>query len=388
MTTCFGCKNLFSMAKEMKVANFIANMIAFSPPGKVNYQIEEINHTTGNTTCRGACYKQVKFIHNEYSSISYPWIDIECYQIQKTSNKKRIVLLRVINNNIQKDKKFTFIFSHGNSCDLSTIYPLLIDLSTALKADVISYDYSGYGHSEGSPSESELNTDIEQLMDFVTVYLRTPLENIILIGNSLGSVPSVHIAHKINFSKIKGLILISPIASGMKLYKPEISMTTADYEKADVFCNLSKVHNITCPVLLIHGMQDDVIPQTQSEELLNRIKHVFEWFPRRGSHSNILTKYRTKFYAKVKLFLEHVEYSKNNVGSCNFDNYENGIVTKNSAGNLLEKHNENSKKINSISKTTNIILKKNYIKCEENFNRESTSLMSSPIKSKIINNNF
>lgn len=385
MTSCFGCKNLFSIAKEMKIANFIANMMAFSPPGKVNYQLEELNHSSSNTNCRGGCYNKVKFIHKDYPNISYPWIEIEGYQIQKTSNQKKIVCLRVKNKNISKDKKLTFIFSHGNSCDLSIIYPLLIDLSTSLKADVISYDYSGYGHSQGNPSESELHTDIEQIMDFVTVYLTTPLENIILIGNSLGSVPSVHIAQKKDFLKIKALILISPIASGMKLYKPDIRMTTSDYEKLDIFCNLSKVQDIECPVLLIHGMQDDVIPQEQSEELIYRIKHVIEWFPRRGTHSNILTKYRTKFYAKVKVFLDSVQYSKTSESSGNQINSGNGFVIRKTEEKVVEKKDEIQRKNNNFSKTTNIILKKNYIKCEENYNKESTSMMSStPIKSKIM----
>jgi hypothetical protein len=178
MASCIGCKNLFSIAKEMNVANLIANMMAFSPPGRVNYEIEEKNGNCCDS--RGSCYKMIKFIHKDYSGIKYPWIEVESYLLQKTSTKKRIVMLRVINKNFTDEKKLTFIFSHGNSCDLSTIYPLLMDLCTALKADVISYDYSGYGRSEGSPSEAELYTDIEQVMDFVTVFLRTKQESIIL----------------------------------------------------------------------------------------------------------------------------------------------------------------------------------------------------------------
>jgi pimeloyl-ACP methyl ester carboxylesterase len=180
MASCWGCKKMFTIAKEMKVANFIANMMAFNPPTKVNYDLEEDNFSNNNSNSRGACYKPIKFIHKEYSNVYYPWINVDCYQLQKCSSKKRIVLLHIENTFVPKEKKLTLIFSHGNACDLSVVYPFLIDLSTQLKADVISYDYSGYGRSEGSPSEKEIYTDIEQVMDFVTISLGVENENIIL----------------------------------------------------------------------------------------------------------------------------------------------------------------------------------------------------------------
>ena len=99
---------------------------------------------------------------------------------KKMHNQKKIILLHIKNTFNTDEKKITIVHSHGNSCDLGVTFPFLIDLSTQLKSDVISYDYTGYGRSEGHPTEKDLYTDIEQVMDFGLMYLRLKLEQIIL----------------------------------------------------------------------------------------------------------------------------------------------------------------------------------------------------------------
>jgi hypothetical protein len=188
------------------------------------------------------------------------------------------------------------------------------------------------------------------------------------MGMSIGSVPSVHISVLPIYSSIKGIVLISPIASGIKLIDPKFSINTFELEKIDVFCNLGKVSDISCPVFLIHGMQDDVIPQTQSFEMMKKIKYVYEWFPTRGNHFNITTKYRSKFYIKLKLFLEHLKYNKNKNSRCELDfsddcNLDNTKITLN---------------------CTRPVKIKN-IKCEENYiftERKPDEMKQSPIRSK------
>jgi hypothetical protein len=142
-----------------------------------------------------------------------------------------------------------------------------------------------------------------------------------------------------------------------------------DLEKVDVFSNLPKVSNINCPVFLIHGIQDEVIPHTQSVELMNKIKYVFEWFPNRGNHSNITVKYRSKFYAKVKLFLEHLVYFKKQQNKSDLD--------------ITDESNLDTTKItiNGFRNRTKII------KCEENYiqsERKNDKSNFSPIRSIIL----
>jgi len=52
------------------------------------------------------------------------------------------------------------LYSHGNSEDMGDIRPLL-DAWAAHGFSVFAYDYSGYGTSEGKPSESQVYQDIQ-----------------------------------------------------------------------------------------------------------------------------------------------------------------------------------------------------------------------------------
>ena len=65
-----------------------------------------------------------------------------------------------------------------------------------LKCDVISYDYTGYGQSTGEFQEKEIYSDIDEVIDFTVVNLHIDIEHIVLLGNSIGTVPSFYIAAK------------------------------------------------------------------------------------------------------------------------------------------------------------------------------------------------
>ena len=142
--------------------------------------------------------------------------------------------------------------------------------------------------------------------------LGVPLKDIILLGQSLGSAPSVLLAITKQYKDIRAVILLSPIASGIKLVSKDIKLN--ELEKIDVFCNIRKIIDVCCPIFLIHGQKDQVIPIEQSVEMSKFMKNVYEWHPRHGDHNNILTQYRTKFLQKCKFFFEHLNYySKKNL---------------------------------------------------------------------------
>ena len=85
-----------------------------------------------------------------YSEVHFPWIDEECYYIQRVKHEKNHI--SPINGNDSSKNKETLsskkiavliiknkfaknniILSHGNSSSLGTTYSLLIDMSTQLK---------------------------------------------------------------------------------------------------------------------------------------------------------------------------------------------------------------------------------------------------------------
>jgi selenocysteine-specific translation elongation factor len=166
----------------------------------------------------------------------------------------------------------------------------------------------------------------------------------------------VHLAISPNFRDVRAVILLSPIASGVRLVSPETQL--ADLEKVDVFCNIKKIIDVSCPIFLIHGHKDEVIPIEQSIEMSKFMKNIYLWLPRNGDHGNILTKYRVKFFQKCKFFLEFLnDYAKKNI-----DN-NNSVTTYNYADNekycqyfMNEKKNKN--------KFPHIVVQDSYIQKE------------------------
>ena len=55
------------------------------------------------------------------------------------------------------------------------------------------YDYSGYGLSDGIPSETALFNDIETIYDYLTNQLNIDSKTIILYGVSIGCSPTTYL---------------------------------------------------------------------------------------------------------------------------------------------------------------------------------------------------
>jgi len=129
--------------------------------------------------------------------------------------KKHLVWLQTTKNAtipafyIDRKAKVTILFSHGNAEDLGMIYEWFYELSQEVRVNVLAYDYEGYGKSNGRPSEQGCYDDIDAAYAFLTQTLRTPPEQIVLYGRSVGSGPSCYLAERLHKAQVVlgGLIL-------------------------------------------------------------------------------------------------------------------------------------------------------------------------------------
>jgi fermentation-respiration switch protein FrsA (DUF1100 family) len=142
------------------------------------------------------------------------------------------------------------LYSHGNAEDLGSTFPTLQAFHQAGFA-VFAYDYPGYGTSEGRPSEASAIAAIDGAYDFLTDDLSVPSRSIIAYGRSLGSGPVIDLASR---RKLGGVILEGAFVSAFRV------MTHIPILPWDKFANLGKMEDVSCPVLVIHAMEDEVIP--------------------------------------------------------------------------------------------------------------------------------
>jgi pimeloyl-ACP methyl ester carboxylesterase len=113
----------------------------------------------------------------------------------------------------------TILFSHGNAEDLGMIYDWFNDLARALRVNIMAYDYTGYGKSNGSPHEYYCYEDIEAAYRYLVEVRRLQPEQIVLYGRSLGSGPSCYLAAKTSREgrPVAGVILQSPLLSAYRV---------------------------------------------------------------------------------------------------------------------------------------------------------------------------
>ncbi len=158
--------------------------------------------------------------------------------------------------------KLTLLFSHGNTADIGLCLPLIQSIF-AQGFSVLAYDYPGYGTSEGKPSESGLYQAITAAYEFLTLKRHIPAHRIVAYGRSLGGGPTVDLATRF---PLAGIILECTFTSVFR-----VKMHYRCFP-GDRFCNLEKAPHIRCPVLMIHGKQDALIPFWHAERLYAAIR--------------------------------------------------------------------------------------------------------------------
>lgn len=156
--------------------------------------------------------------------------------------------------------EFTLLVSHGNAQDLGDAREWLQTLHDA-GFKVFAYDYEGYGTSEGYPSEARTNDDERTALTYLVRELKTPTSRIILLGQSLGSGPAVHLAAR---EPVAGLILQSAFTSTFRV------LTRVPIFPFDKFANYHEIGRVRCPVLIIHGTADRVVALWHGKELYAR----------------------------------------------------------------------------------------------------------------------
>lgn len=204
----------------------------------------------------------------------------------------------------------TVLYSHGNAADLGQMYDLFCQLSLHLKVNLMGYDYTGYGQSSGKPSEQNTYADIEAVYRCLEETYGVKEEDVILYGQSVGSGPTLDLASRL--SRLRAVVLHSPILSGLRVMYP-VKRTYW----FDIYKNIDKIPLVRCPVLVIHGTDDDVVDYSHGKQLWELCVEKYEplWI-KGGNHCDL--ELYPEYIRHLKKFISAVEksaHSKNIAGS-------------------------------------------------------------------------
>jgi fermentation-respiration switch protein FrsA (DUF1100 family) len=110
-----------------------------------------------------------------------------------------------------------------------------------------------------------IENDAIIVFDYFVNMIGIDEKDIVICGRSIGSGPAVHLASNRNPG---ALILISPFKSIQDTANSILGIFS--FIVKNRFNNLSKMKSVTCPLLLIHGKLDNLIPFSHSLELAKR----------------------------------------------------------------------------------------------------------------------
>ena len=158
------------------------------------------------------------------------------------------------------------VYFHGNGGNLSVWLPILAGLQRQ-GFTVAAIDYRGYGASTGRPSERGLYRDVDAALEWASRLVKPGLP-VLYWGRSLGTTMAAYAATKrrpgglvleAGFPDVRTLMRATPPLGVLSLFS-SYRFPTAEY-----------AGRAGCPVLVMHGDADGVVPFSNGRELYARL---------------------------------------------------------------------------------------------------------------------
>ena len=153
------------------------------------------------------------------------------------------------------------LFFGGNAANRS--YRILdVNILADAGADVLIFDYRGYGDNLGAPSEEGLARDAQAVWQFATETKKIEPHRIVLFGESLGGGVAVRLASELSQKQTPpaGLILRSTFSSLTDTAAYHFPWLPVRWMLIDRFPSEQRIGLVTCPLLQFHGTRDAIVP--------------------------------------------------------------------------------------------------------------------------------
>jgi len=173
------------------------------------------------------------------------------------------------------------LFFHGNAQDVFQWSPVHDELAP-LECRMLLMDYPGYGKSEGEPSEKALYSDGRAALQ----WLRdngVDDGDIVVFGKSLGGAVACGVCPGLT---LRGLVLESTFTSLLAVSKDLFPFMQGELPSEDVYHSAARIKDIHCPVLVVHGDADALIPVSEGLELFEAANEPKELVIVRGAGHN------------------------------------------------------------------------------------------------------
>jgi fermentation-respiration switch protein FrsA (DUF1100 family) len=157
----------------------------------------------------------------------------------------------------------TVVVFNGNAGDRSFRTPLAHALSH-LGFNVLLFDYRGYGGNPGGPSAKGLAADARAVAGYLERRDDVDGDRIVYFGESLGAAVAIGLALE---RPPAALVVRSPFTSLVDIGRKHYRILPVRTLLRDRYPSIDRVGRLTCPILVIAGERDGIVPPEQSREL-------------------------------------------------------------------------------------------------------------------------
>ncbi|MHC5009776.1 MAG: alpha/beta hydrolase [Planctomycetota bacterium] len=192
----------------------------------------------------------------------------------------------------------TILFLHGNAGHRGHRLSWITRFH-AMGWGVFILDYRGYGGSSGSPSEEGLYLDAEAAAAFLEERGAGP---VVYFGSSVGSGVAVELAVR---RPPAALILQGGSTSHVDVARRVYPFLPVGLLLRDRYDALSRIERVTCPLLAIHGTDDEIVPASLGRALFDAAPDPKTWFEvEEAGHNDVPDVGGPAYYAAIQSFLE------------------------------------------------------------------------------------
>jgi len=168
---------------------------------------------------------------------------------------------------------FTVIVFSGNGGNRAFRAPLASALARR-GMSVLLFDYRGYGGNPGTPSEVGLAADARAARAYVDSLDDVDAAPVVYFGESLGTGVAITLAAE---RPPYVLILRSPFTSLVDIGQFHYPILPVRWLLRDRFLSSGRIREVRCPVLVIAGERDTIVPFEHSRRLYDGAREPKQW---------------------------------------------------------------------------------------------------------------
>ncbi|MCF6360996.1 MAG: alpha/beta fold hydrolase [Cyclobacteriaceae bacterium] len=184
----------------------------------------------------------------------------------------------ILFNPASSTSKGTILYFHGNADNMQRWGAYAVDF-TNLGYQVLMIDYTGFGKSEGTPTEEQLYQNAEDAWSWAQHHLKE--KNFIIYGRSLGTAVAARLASKHRASQ---LILETPFYELSQERLRPFFPFGLNYD----FPTYKYLPIVAYPITIIQGTDDTIVPYSSALKLKHLLKPTDQFFIiEGGGHKNL-----------------------------------------------------------------------------------------------------